>query len=42
MKNFLSQTWVTSTLVLVAILLLAVPAFKAYKSEKDEETAGKE
>ena len=39
MKNFLSQTWVTSALVIIAILLLAVPAFNAYKSVKDEKTA---
>ena len=38
MKNFLSQTWVTSALVIIVILLLAVPAFKACKSVKDEKT----
>ena len=36
MKNFLSQTWVTSLLVIVAIVLIAVPVYKAAKSSKEE------
>ena len=37
MKNFLSQTWVCSALVIIAIVLIAVPAFKAAKATKDGE-----
>jgi len=42
MKNFLSQTWVTSALVIVAILLIAIPMFKDPTEKKSEgDDAGK-
>ena len=39
LKNFLSQNWVTSCLVIVAIILIAVPVIKAAKSSKEEDAA---